>query len=51
VPVLFFGKGIKKGFSTLYHPITDIAPTLSVLLNIKFPSGCTGQPIREILEE
>jgi arylsulfatase A-like enzyme len=50
VPMLFFGKGIKKGFSTLYHPITDIAPTISVLLNIKFPSGCTGQPIREILE-
>lgn len=50
VPVLFFGNGIKKGSSALYHPITDIAPTLSVLLNIKFPSGCTGQPIREILE-
>jgi predicted AlkP superfamily pyrophosphatase or phosphodiesterase len=51
VPVLFYGKGIKKGFSVTYHPITDIAPTLSVLLNIKFPSGCTGQPIKEILED
>jgi predicted AlkP superfamily pyrophosphatase or phosphodiesterase len=50
VPVIFYGKRIKKGFSTLYHPITDIAPTLSVLLDIKFPSGCTGQPIREILD-
>ncbi len=50
VPVLFFGTGIKKGSSALYHPITDIAPTLSILLNIKFPSGCTGQPITEILE-
>ena len=50
VPVLFYGAGIKKGSSVLYHPITDIAPTLSILLNIKFPSGCTGQPISEILD-
>ncbi|MFZ6011167.1 MAG: alkaline phosphatase PafA [Bacteroidota bacterium] len=50
VPILFYGKGIKKGSSVRYHPITDIAPTLSVLLSIKFPSGCTGQPIAEIFE-
>ncbi|MFM9840965.1 MAG: alkaline phosphatase PafA [Cyclobacteriaceae bacterium] len=50
VPMLFFGKGIKKGKSSNYHPITDIAPTLSVLLKIKFPNGCTGQPITEILD-
>jgi len=50
VPVLFYGAGIKKGSSVLYHPITDIAPTLSILLKIKFPSGCTGQPISELLE-
>jgi predicted AlkP superfamily pyrophosphatase or phosphodiesterase len=50
VPILFFGKGIKKGKSSVYHPITDIAPTLSVLLKIKFPNGCTGQPISEIVD-
>jgi predicted AlkP superfamily pyrophosphatase or phosphodiesterase len=50
VPALFYGAGIKKGSSTQYHPITDIAPTLSIVLSIKFPSGCTGQPIRELLE-
>jgi predicted AlkP superfamily pyrophosphatase or phosphodiesterase len=50
VPMLFFGKGIKKGKSSTYHSITDIAPTLSVLLKIKFPNGCTGQPISEILD-
>ncbi len=49
VPVLFFGMGINKGSSATYHPITDIAPTLSVLLKIKFPSGCTGQPIAELV--
>lgn len=50
VPVLFFGKGIKKGSSVRYHGITDIAPTISILLNIKFPNGCTGQPIEELFE-
>jgi predicted AlkP superfamily pyrophosphatase or phosphodiesterase len=50
VPMLFYGNGIKKGSSVQYHTITDIAPTLSVLLNIKFPSGCTGQPVKEIFE-
>lgn len=50
VPIVFYGKGIKKGSSVKYHSITDIAPTLSVLLNIKFPSGCTGQPVEELFE-
>jgi len=50
VPVLFYGRGIMKGSSARYHAITDIAPTLSVILKIKFPSGCTGQPITEIVD-
>jgi hypothetical protein len=50
VPALFYGFGIKKGTSARYHPITDIAPTISALLRIKFPSGCTGQPVAEIFE-
>jgi len=48
VPVLFYGKGIRKGFSTKYHSITDVAPTISTLLNIKLPNGCTGQPVSEL---
>lgn len=51
VPVLFFGYGVKKGSSANYHPITDIAPTLSTLLKIKFPSASTGQPIIELLKD
>lgn len=51
VPILFFGNGVKKGNSVKYHSITDIAPTISVMLNIKFPSGCTGQPIEELLQD
>ncbi len=50
VPILFYGAGIKQGSSSQYHTITDIAPTLSVLLQIKFPSGCTGQPVSEMLD-
>lgn len=50
VPIIFFGNGIKKGSTVKYHPITDIAPTISTLLNIKFPNGNTGQPIEELLE-
>jgi predicted AlkP superfamily pyrophosphatase or phosphodiesterase len=48
VPVIFYGHGIKKGSSVKYHPITDIAPTVTTLLGIKFPSGATGQPIEEL---
>lgn len=50
VPVLFYGNGIKKGASVQPHSITDIAPTLSALLKIKFPSGSTGEPISEVLD-
>lgn len=50
VPILFFGHGIRRGSSVKHHTITDIAPTLSVLLNIKFPSASTGQPIEELFE-
>jgi predicted AlkP superfamily pyrophosphatase or phosphodiesterase len=50
VPILFYGFGVKSGSSVQYHTITDIAPTVSILLKIKFPSGCTGQPVAELLE-
>jgi hypothetical protein len=50
VPILFYGHGIKKGSSTRLHSITDIAPTISTILRIKFPSGSTGQPVAEMFE-
>lgn len=50
VPILFYGSGIKKGSTVRYHTVTDIAPTLSMILRVKFPSGCTGQPIAELFE-
>ena len=49
-PLLFYGKGIKPGATTLKTEIPDIAPTLAVLLGIAFPNGTTGKPITAVLE-
>ena len=51
VPLLFYGSGIKKGSTTRYVTITDIAPTVSFLLDISLPGAATGQPIWEILDK
>jgi predicted AlkP superfamily pyrophosphatase or phosphodiesterase len=51
IPMLLFGNGIKQGSTATYHRITDIAPTISVILKIKFPNGCTGQPVTEALKD
>ena len=51
VPILFYGWGIKKGSTTDRLSITDIAPTVSTMLNIGLPSGATGQPIKAIFEK
>ncbi len=45
VPLLFFGKGIKHGETFKKTEITDIAPTMSALLNISYPNGNMGQPL------
>jgi predicted AlkP superfamily pyrophosphatase or phosphodiesterase len=48
VPILFYGWNVKPGSSTRYATVTDIAPTLSMMLGIRLPNGATGQPILEI---
>ncbi len=50
VPLLFYGKGIRKGSTTVRTEIPDIAPTISTLLGIAFPNGTTGRPISKVLE-
>lgn len=50
VPLLFFGKGIQQGSTVARTEIPDIAPTISALLGIAFPSGTTGEPISVVLE-
>ena len=49
-PLLFYGKGIKKGATVSRTEIPDIAPTISALLGISFPSGTSGRPITAVLE-
>ena len=51
VPILFYGWNVPAGESSRYATITDIAPTLSMMLNIKLPNGTTGQPILEITDK
>lgn len=48
VPIVFYGWNITPGFSTRYATVTDIAPTLAMLLHTRLPNGATGQPIGEI---
>ena len=48
--LLFFGKGIKQGETFQKTEITDIAPTMSALLNISYPNVNTGQPLDFVIE-
>lgn len=50
IPIIFYGKGIKSGSSIREVEITDIAPSLSILLDIAFPSGNVGKPLKELFE-
>ena len=50
VPIIFYGNGIKKGSSTKRYNITDIAPTISNLLQIEAPNGTNGIIIDEVLK-
>jgi predicted AlkP superfamily pyrophosphatase or phosphodiesterase len=50
VPMIWIGKGITQGESVRpVHPI-DIAPSLSMLLNIPLPSSSQGKPLSELFE-
>lgn len=50
VPLIFSGWKIKQGSSVRSVYITDIAPTLSILLGCEFPNGCTGKPLEELFK-
>jgi len=50
VPLLFYGTGITKGASLVKTEVIDIAPTISALLGISFPNGCTGKPLEIVFE-
>ena len=49
-PLYFYGAKIKpQNISTSYNT-TDIAPTISRLLDLPMPNACTGKPIDELLK-
>ncbi len=50
IPILFYGAGIPARSVYRKVNITDIAPTLSMLLQITLPASATGQPVIEIFE-
>lgn len=45
VPLLWYGWHIQHGATHIPYSIPDIAPTISAMLHINFPSGCSGKPI------
>jgi predicted AlkP superfamily pyrophosphatase or phosphodiesterase len=51
VPLLLYGFGVEKGKIYRETNIRDIAPTLSVIMGVPFPSGTTGSPIIEAIED
>ncbi|TMU56119.1 alkaline phosphatase family protein [Flagellimonas algicola] len=48
VPCLWFGWNVPKGETVRAKSIDQIAPTLSMLLNIPFPSHASNKPIGEL---
>lgn len=50
VPLLFFGKGLSSKNVYRDVDITDITPTLSIMLGLTKPSGSTGAVLVEVLE-
>lgn len=51
VPIIFYGWGINQGVQSVRDMhITDIAPTISMIMNMRLPNGATGQPIHEALK-
>ncbi|SMP24492.1 alkaline phosphatase PafA [Chryseobacterium profundimaris] len=49
IPLIFMGWGIQHGESNQAYSMADIAPTVSSLLKIQFPSGNIGNPITEVI--
>lgn len=49
IPLVFYGAGVPQGHSYERHYMTDIAPTVSAILQIPLPSNCIGSPLSEVL--
>ena len=51
VPLILYGKGIKKGSISRKTDVIDIAPTVASVLGINSPNGSTGQVIFEAIDD
>lgn len=51
IPLIFMGWNIHPGSTAAVVHMTDITPTLSMLLHIQMPSGCIGVPILDVLKK
>ena len=49
VPLVFYGKGIKRGIYQQYADPVDVAPTMAAILEMAGPSSSEGKPRVEIL--
>ncbi|MDG2139358.1 MAG: alkaline phosphatase family protein, partial [Flavobacteriales bacterium] len=48
VPLIFWGAKVPRKNTTKLVNVKDIAPTISSILEISFPNGCTGNPLIDI---
>lgn len=51
IPLLWYGAGVPHGESHQHYDVSDIAPTVSVMLRTKYPSACIGDPIQELFKK
>ncbi|MCS6916824.1 MAG: alkaline phosphatase family protein [Chitinophagales bacterium] len=45
MPLIWYGWNVRRGHTNEPVFLTDIAPTLSHLLQVPYPSGCQGKPL------
>ena len=50
IPLIFWGGKIPHGQTDRKVNVRDIAPTISTLLGISYPNGCTGNPLPEVTQ-
>lgn len=48
IPIIFYGKAIPAGSSVRRVSITDIASTICTILQIPYPNGNIGNPLKEV---
>ncbi len=50
IPLVWYGKGIRAGKIQRRIKLRDIAPTISMLIDIPLPEASNGEPIWELLD-